>query len=166
MKIILAFLAFVLIAFTQPVSADSEPVVEIYHGQECPHCQRLLEWLPALEVAYPEADFKVFEVWHNAENQAQMMQRGEDLSVQFTGVPLVIVGEAYVIGNQPEAILDLLTVEFGEPLIDRSELLLKVEASEVVVPESTVPKNNALSGSLLQGIGAGALVFLLAVISF
>ena len=151
MNLMKKLLSFALLAFATSafmphlVSAQSIPVLEMFHGQECPHCHKQIKWLPTLEKMYPGINIKEYEVWHNPENKILLDARLAELGQKFTGVPTNIIGGEVVVGFQPEKILELMEKNFGPPE--------KIELSEA--DESS----NLLLKSLVLVVLGGGLIF-------
>lgn len=61
-----------------------------FYGEECPHCQRVAEFLAANNIAEKVA-FEKLEVWHNMQNARQMNEAVKicQLSPQDVGVPMI-----------------------------------------------------------------------------
>jgi glutaredoxin len=69
-----------------------------YYGAECPHCQRIQEFLDADKVA-DTVTYEKKEVWHDAKNSAELSRRAQsvcNLDPGKLGVPFVITdGKCY-----------------------------------------------------------------------
>ena len=78
--------------------APDAAIVE-YYGAECPHCQRIQEFLDTNHVA-DKVQFTQKEVWHDAKNSDELTSRAKSLcglDSDKIGVPLVIAdGKCYV----------------------------------------------------------------------
>lgn len=121
-------------------SAQQAQVLEMFHGEECPHCQAQMRWLPQLEAAYPALEIRKYEVWHNAENQALMANRLNEIGETSTGVPTNIVEGEVVTGFNPEGLVALLEKNYGAPVTDRAALVAG-EASGVTLTEGDAGVN-------------------------
>lgn len=115
--------------FTAPeVSAQQAPVMEFYHGAECPHCHAEKKWFPTLLSYYPDLVIEEYEVWHAPENQKKMQARLKELGKTSGGVPTNIIGDSVIVGFNPEGILAALEANYGPPYgegIDNIEQDLK-----------------------------------------
>ncbi len=63
-----------------------------YYGAECPHCQRVEEFLDANKVA-DTVSYTKKEVWHDEKNSAELARRAKSvcgLEAKDLGVPFVI----------------------------------------------------------------------------
>lgn len=73
-----------------------------FYGEECPHCQRVSEFLTSNNVA-DKVVFEKREVWHDSKNARQMNDAVKlcQLSVQDVGVPMVFDNGKCIVG-EPE----------------------------------------------------------------
>ena len=85
-----------------------EPITEVtlpegylfFYGLECPHCQKVEEFLNSNDVAN-KMTYTKFEVWHNEENRNLMLQAAKNcqLKVKDVGVPFIYDGQQCIIGE-------------------------------------------------------------------
>ena len=100
------FTLFILGSFLMPAFgwAGAEtvpaklPVVYLYHGAECPHCQAEIRFLDNLQKELPGLEVKKFEVWHNADNAILMQEAANKLGANVQGVPFTVIGDKYIVG--------------------------------------------------------------------
>jgi len=122
MQKVLLHIGLVLAFLTAPVSmAQVAPVMEFYHGAECPHCHNQRAWLPTLLQMYPNLDVQEFEVWHNADNRQRATDRLASLGLEFGSVPTNIIKDEVVTGFQSERILELMEKHYGAPAVSLEE---------------------------------------------
>ncbi len=95
--------------------AQQIPMMEFFHGAECPHCHDELEWFPELQKLYPDVEIRQFEVWHNPENQLFWESRLREFGMTPQGVPTNIIGDDVVMGFKPDEILQAFEKNFGPP---------------------------------------------------
>jgi glutaredoxin len=127
-------------AATEPVDPVTEDAVElvVFHGDGCPHCARMLEFLADLEARHDDLDVTAYEVWYDAANQAifrqVMAEHGEDPR----SVPTVIVGGRVYVGysdaiaGRIEEVVDDLTA--GRTPSDEGDYVIDIPfAGEVDV---------------------------------
>lgn len=115
-------LVAMMIAFSMSmVSAQQKPVIELFHGAECPHCHKEIKFLPVLEAMYPDLEVKMYEVWHDEENKALADKRLAEFGTRLEGVPTNIIGEDIIVGFQPEKMIKTLEKVYGKPAISREE---------------------------------------------
>ncbi len=95
------FLGLLFIVFlVKPVFAQEKQVnVYFFWGEGCPHCAHEKPFLEELENKYP-TQIKVygFEVWYNSKNRNLLIEVGEKLAADVSGVPFTVVGSEYVVG--------------------------------------------------------------------
>jgi thiol-disulfide isomerase/thioredoxin len=117
MKKISLTLATIFI-FNNLAMAQQAVVLELFHGKECPHCQREISCLPELKEMYPALEVKSFEVWHNDENRQLWGQRLKDFGQVPEAVPTNIIGNKKVIvGADMQGIFQAMKEFYGEPKI-------------------------------------------------
>ena len=89
--------------FADPLATISNNTkITIYVGDGCPHCAKVEEHIADNE--YDEIfDITFKEVYHNKENAAEFNSVAEKLGVDLfkRGVPFMVVGEKYFIGDKP-----------------------------------------------------------------
>lgn len=107
--------------------AEQKPILEVFHGAECPHCHSELEWLPSLQKEFPDLIINEYEVWHNPKNKALMAERLFSLNKTSGGVPTNIIGDELIIGFDSKKII---------AAIKRQNQIILTEK------QSTVPENN------------------------
>ncbi len=69
-----------------------------YYGKECPHCQKVSEFLSENDI-YDKVDFAKKEVWHNKDNGAKLMEAAKKCGIDPSkvGVPFLYAdGECYI----------------------------------------------------------------------
>lgn len=72
--------------------------VRIYYGKECPHCEKLFEYISENKIA-EKVIFSKQEVWHNKANQKDMLEKTKEcgLPEKEVGVPLLYSeGKCYI----------------------------------------------------------------------
>lgn len=79
-------------------STSKYPVVYLYHGEECPHCQEEIKFLDNLQKELPGLTVIKKEVWHNTQNAEELQQKADELGVNISGVPFTVIGSEYVSG--------------------------------------------------------------------
>lgn len=85
-------------ASTEPVAADA-PELVVFHGDGCPHCAAMLEFLDELQDRYPDLEIRDYEVWHDEANAEFFAETLAALGEQATAVPTVVVGEQVIVGH-------------------------------------------------------------------
>lgn len=84
--------------FSISVSAKDKVTLYLFYGSECPHCADEKEFLKELEKKYSSLEIKLYEVWHNEENEKLMNQVKEVLDKNNPYVPFTVVGENALTG--------------------------------------------------------------------
>ena len=85
----------------EPITEVSLPEGIIYfYGQECPHCQKVGEFLDQNKIA-EKVVFTKLEVWHNDDNNNMMLQAAKNcqLFMKDVGVPFLYDGQNCIIGE-------------------------------------------------------------------
>jgi cytochrome c biogenesis protein CcdA/glutaredoxin len=70
----------------------------IFHGDGCPHCARMLEFLDDLQDRYTDLEVVDYEVWYDAGNQALFRETMAALGEEPRAVPTVIIGDRVYVG--------------------------------------------------------------------
>ncbi|MCF7905661.1 hypothetical protein K9L63_00510 [Candidatus Gracilibacteria bacterium] len=152
---------------TNITQAQQVPVMEFYHGAECPHCHEERQWFPELKKLYPDLDIQAFEVWHDASNQKRWTQRMTELGMQPTGVPTNIINNEVIVGFKPVEILSVLKRHYGPPVDPDMKISVETKNSEgwKKYLESSWPVM-ALALGLVDGFNPCAMWTLLILIGF
>ncbi len=144
-----AFLfAFATLLQQGVVMAQQIPVLDFFHGRECPHCHEEKEWFATLKQMYPDIQINEYEVWHDVANQKIWTERMQALDMSPSGVPTNIIGDEVVVGFVPDQILTLLEARYGPPL----------EVDENVVVETTEEPKGMSSKIVFIILGAALLI--------
>lgn len=82
----------------QAAAVNSPPILYLFWGDGCPHCEEEKEFLAMLREQYPELEMRFFEIW----DHPQFARLGEALAqayqVQAASVPLTFLGDYAVVG--------------------------------------------------------------------
>lgn len=100
-KIVVSFLAvFFVLLLNNIAKADEITGINLYlfYGEGCPHCAKEEEFLKKIESTNKNVQINRFEVWNNKENQALYKEISKKLNITRSGVPLLIIGNEYVVG--------------------------------------------------------------------
>lgn len=104
-KILLTVLLILAWALpTETLAQFKPPVLEVYHGAECPHCHKELKWLEGVQKEHPNLEVELYEVWHDSANALKWQARLQDLGQEATGVPTNVIGDQVIVGFDPVAI--------------------------------------------------------------
>ena len=74
----------------------SKPTMYIFHGDGCPHCEELLDWLDSIDTS--SFNIVKYEVWNDADNQTLMKNTAKKLKTDVTGVPFIVIGDKTIKG--------------------------------------------------------------------
>lgn len=94
---------FLIFSFFPAVARAETPALTFFYGKECPHCEDEIKFLDNLKKEVPDLEIKMFEVWHDEENQKIFLETADRLGIKELAVPLTIVGDKYLVGfDTPE----------------------------------------------------------------
>ena len=99
-KIVLGSMLFGIISlFSIPKSMAAEKVnLYLFWGEGCPHCTKEKNFLAELMKEDPDIVLHEFEVFKDVEGRSKYIEATEKLSIKTDRVPLLIVGDKYLIG--------------------------------------------------------------------
>ncbi len=122
-KLLFSFIALFVCIFASnyQASAQQRPVLEFFHGAECPHCHEERAWFTELKEMYPNLEIREFEVWHNQENQKTWETRMAKLDKKPTGVPTNIFENEVIVGFNKQQLLEVFRRQIGPPKINQSK---------------------------------------------
>lgn len=87
-----------LAAFAAAAQPPERVDVVLFWAIGCPHCERAIDFLERQEAAEPRLRVRYLEVSRDAANRAAFGDVVRRLSIDDPGVPLALVGDAYVVG--------------------------------------------------------------------
>jgi thiol-disulfide isomerase/thioredoxin len=92
---------FLTMSPSSPVQGTGTSNVTVYYfyGKECPHCENVRPYIESLQKKYPDVNFRVLEIWHDATNKALADLMNHNLNQQQSLVPEVIVGNVVLMGE-------------------------------------------------------------------
>lgn len=97
---ILSLLLIGEIAFPSiSVIADDHPILYLFWGEGCPHCEKEKDFLPELQAKYPQLEMRWFELWSHREflKLAEALRKSYNLKGSIS-VPITILGDVINIG--------------------------------------------------------------------
>lgn len=132
---------------------EGNPInVYIFHGETCPHCKKELQYLDDLSKKY-NFDLKKYEVYYNKQNRELMDRFAKAYNTSFNGVPVVIIGYEYIIGDKQED-TERLIKQYGSQLTyeDPYTILLEYENTNIVSSniKTQISSDNSNSSNLLN----------------
>ena len=120
---------------------DKKINLYLFHGEECPHCEKEREWLEELKKEYKDyLNIYEFEVWHNDDNAKIMKDLKKEFKIDNSGVPFTIVGEKTFVGFSDviESKIENTIKSYAEIKGNKDEvkipLLGKVDMKKVSIP--------------------------------
>jgi len=92
------FIFFFLFIFIQPVLAQDKIDIYFFYGNGCPHCGDEAKFLTKLQADNKNITIHSYEVWYNMDNARLLAQVGKKMSLNISGVPLIIIGDTAIKG--------------------------------------------------------------------
>ena len=91
------FVLMPVLVSAEEIIAD-HPILYLFWGDGCPHCEEEKEFLEQLREQYPELEMRWFEVWNYEGNRelAEAMRKAYD--VQSSSVPMTFLGRWTITG--------------------------------------------------------------------
>ena len=87
-------------AAVEPVS---DPAAEfelvLFHGDRCPHCAEMRDFVAELQGRYPDLVVREYEVWHDETNARLFEETLVALGEEPRAVPTVVVGGQVIVGQ-------------------------------------------------------------------
>lgn len=78
--------------------ASKAVTVHLFWAYGCPHCAHEREFLEKLEAQYPFVTVKDYEISSSRENAQLLMEVGQRLSADVSGVPFTVIGDKHFTG--------------------------------------------------------------------
>ncbi|MGD7034668.1 hypothetical protein [Methylotuvimicrobium buryatense] len=94
---------FLLTLLSQTVTAKTDPelVMDVFWGQNCPHCLDQKPFLSELAARYPQLQVRQHEVWRNRFNRELFQLTAREHGVEAGSVPAVFVDGKVFFGDAP-----------------------------------------------------------------
>ncbi|MFA5887483.1 MAG: cytochrome c biogenesis protein CcdA [Candidatus Nanoarchaeia archaeon] len=70
----------------------------VFHGQGCPHCAKLLEFLDSIQSKYPQMNVIEYETYFNQTNRELFQEYADAFETTIQGVPTVFVDGRVIVG--------------------------------------------------------------------
>lgn len=122
MKKLYVVLFFVSLFFLPFCVSAKEVTVNLFYGQECPHCESEQQYLAKLKKQYGDnVRIKKYEVWHNKSNSDLLAKVRKKLNNDDRGVPYTVIGTTDMTGfndNIASDIKKLVQENMKSPDID------------------------------------------------
>jgi cytochrome c biogenesis protein CcdA len=74
-------------------------IVYFFYGEGCSHCDDIKLFISQIQARYPDLELEQLEVYHNATNQAFLLEMDQKLGITSAGVPTVIIGDHALVGE-------------------------------------------------------------------
>jgi len=74
----------------------------LFWGEGCPHCAKEKNYLAELIKQDPDIVLHEFEVYKDVEGRSKFVEATEKLNIETNGVPLLIIGDKYIVGFMNE----------------------------------------------------------------
>ncbi|MBU1151299.1 hypothetical protein KJ632_00555 [Patescibacteria group bacterium] len=105
-------------ALTFLLSGTAAAQMMLFVGEGCPHCANVEDYMYENKVE-DKIDVAIYEVYYNAENQALYQQKAEEVGYKGGGVPFLIDGGEYALGDAP--IIAYFEGKITEPTITTAQ---------------------------------------------
>jgi thiol-disulfide isomerase/thioredoxin len=83
---------------TQYAAASDHPILYLFWGDGCPHCEEEKEFLKLLQQQYPELEMRWFEVWDHPEFGKLADAMRKVYKEKIAAVPMTFIGDRVIIG--------------------------------------------------------------------
>jgi len=94
-------LCLILATFTlNQALASDRPILYLFWGKGCPHCEEEQEFLKLLRQRYPELEMRWFEVWDHPEFAELADTLRKAYHEKIASVPLTFLGDQVMLGFQ------------------------------------------------------------------
>ncbi len=98
----LLFTFFTLILVSSAQAEVGGINIYLFHRDDCPHCHEEQEFLEGLKEDNPNINIIKNEVIKSKEGQEMYVKTVERLNVERSGVPLLVIGDEYIVGFKNE----------------------------------------------------------------
>lgn len=101
LKRILFTVFFVFLTFTDfagPVNADNTVPIYFFWSEGCPHCKNEKPFLEELSEKYTSVEVYSFEISKSSKNRKLLIETGEILQKDVSGVPFTVIGDQVFTG--------------------------------------------------------------------
>ena len=132
-KFFAAFFLSMLFSVTLINTAFAE--ILLFVGEGCPHCENVEKYMQENNVL-GRLPVRVYEVWNHPENQPLYLQKAKEVGYTGQGMPLMVDGTHYEIGDYP------IIGYFSDLMENQSETITSKleEDAELVTPEEVSPE--------------------------
>ena len=85
-------------ASAQTPSPEKPVTIYLFYGEGCPHCASARQFFESILPQYPQVEYKEYEVYYNADNQALFVDLCAQYGIEQLGVPTFFIGPYYMQG--------------------------------------------------------------------
>lgn len=86
------------LCLAQPAGAGEPPILYLFWGEGCPHCEREKTFLDEFRQQYPQVELRLFETWQHPEFAQLADAVRQAHQIKGAGVPLTVMGDWYLVG--------------------------------------------------------------------
>ncbi|MBD3238363.1 MAG: hypothetical protein GF332_01850 [Candidatus Moranbacteria bacterium] len=87
-----------LLTPTLAQAQQSNCVINFFHSQGCPHCEKQSQYLDLIETRYSRIRINRYEISSNPENAKLMEKFSQKLRAKRSGVPFTVINNDYLLG--------------------------------------------------------------------
>ncbi|PIE33775.1 hypothetical protein CSA56_09685, partial [candidate division KSB3 bacterium] len=95
---ILFMATLMLLVSSGPLYAAETPILYLFWGDGCPHCEKEKEFLQDLRKQYPELEMRWFEVWDHPKFAKLADSLRKAYNIKTASVPMTFLGEWSTVG--------------------------------------------------------------------
>lgn len=79
-------------------AAEEPPILYLFWGEGCPHCEHEREFLEEFHQQYPQVELRLFETWQNREFANFANEVRKAYQIKGASVPLTVMGDWHMVG--------------------------------------------------------------------
>ena len=103
MKKVILVLLFAITLIPSIIFADDKELnMYLFHGDGCPHCAALIEYLDGFLKEHDNVKLYKYEIWQNDENLKKFGEVQKILNQKSSGIPYLVIGETTIVGFSEE----------------------------------------------------------------
>ena len=89
-----------LVSAVTPALANEPPILYLFWGDGCPHCEEEKMFFDVLQHDYPQLEIRLFEIWNNPEFAKLVEALAKANNMSAASVPLTFIGNWGNVGFQ------------------------------------------------------------------
>ncbi len=82
----------------QSAHAENAPILYLFWGDGCPHCEKEQQWLEQLHTRYPELEMRWFEIWNHRDFLKLADAVRKAYNIKTASVPMTFLGDWSTVG--------------------------------------------------------------------